>query len=335
MSKFKLIETLINDLKSVMTKQQSELDAYMQSYKKNRQGELSYSLDAKGANKSLEYEFSQELNMRTEEIMKEQLYVLLNTEKYLPIQSTVLEYYDDNFKKPNPSSILKLLNKLLYDTVSKDLQKLITKQDEVLYKIYQKEIKKTELIDELIAELKPMFKIIESNVEEWVLKELKKSNAIYLQQVIEIKNTPEYLMDDTYKESIDKLINELESKKSELESEKSELESEKSELLIGERHKRMTKLLLDIILNEEKYSDIAPNVLHFNSINNQKSPPDDIITLLESLKKDILDKSNKLSGVGHGGYKRQSSVKKYKKRRINRVHTKHKHKKRRYFTYKK
>ena len=311
-----------------MTEQQSKLEAYMQFYKENRQGELSYSLDAKGANKSLEYEFSKVLNMRTEEIMKEQLYVLLNTEKYLPIKSTVLEYYYNNFKKPNLSSILKLLNKLLQDTKSKELSKLITQQDEVLDKIYQKEIRKTELIDELIAELKPMFKIIESNVEEWVLKKLKKSNAIYLQQVIEIKNTPEYLMDDTYKESIDKLINELESKKS-------ELESEKSELLIAERDKRMKELLLDIIHNEEKYSDIAPNVLHFNSINNQKSPPDDIITLLESLKKDILDKSNKLSRVGHGGYKRQSSVKKYKKRRRNRVHTKHKHKKRRYFTYKK
>jgi len=274
MSKFKLIETLITDLKSAMTEQQHELDA--------------------------------------EEIMKEQLYVLLNKEKYLPIQSTVLEYCDDNFEKPNPSSILKLLNKLLYDTASKDLQKLITKQDEVLDNIYQIEIKKIELIDHLIAELKSK---IESQLQVWKLQTYDDGYRTFIN--LKEKNTAKSINNN----KLDKLI--------------AYIESKNSELLIAERDKRMKELLLDIIHNEEKYSDIAPNVLHFNSINNQKSPPDDIITLLESLKKDILDKSKKLSGVGHGGYKRQSSVKKYKKRRRNRVHTKHKHKKRRYFTYKK
>jgi len=251
--------------------------------------------------------------------MKHELYRL-----YLQYQNSYRNYYSSKNLQTLYSIINELesaLNKNIinddgtpgindYGTPGiNDLQKLITEQDEVLDNINQKEIKKIELIDDLIAELKPKFEKIESQLQEWKLETYGGSYRALIN--FKRKNPSGYYND---KKAIDEWIDEI--------------ESEKSELLIAERHKRMTRQL-DIILTKEKYSDVS------RSINNQKSPPDDIITLLESLKKDILEKSNKLSGVSSGGYKRQSSVKKYKKRRRNRVHTKHKHKKRRYFTYKK
>jgi hypothetical protein len=110
---------------------------------------------------------------------------------------------------------------------------------------------------------------------------------------------------------------------------------------------RIDKTFLEMITTHSDYSKIKHelNRLYLQyqiSYRNYYSSKNlhthySIINELESALNESIINDDGTPGTQElgGGYKRQSSVKKYKKRRRNRVHTKHKHKKRRYFTYKK
>lgn len=110
---------------------------------------------------------------------------------------------------------------------------------------------------------------------------------------------------------------------------------------------RIDKTFLEMITTRSDYSTMKHELyrlyrLYKKSYRNYYSSKNlqtlySIINELESALNDQIINDDGTYGTQDfgGGYKRQSSVKKYKKRTRNRVHTKHKHKKRRYFTYKK